>query len=155
MKINIYVIGRIKACPEAVLINDYIGRFNRIGRNIGLGPIKVIEKEAKKSGILSEGKVLINSIPDNSIICILDEMGVDLASFAFAKKIEFWRDNQNLDLSLIIGGSGGLSKEIKSKADNSISLGKMVWPHRLVRVMITEQLYRAASIISGSPYHKD
>ena len=154
MKINIYAIGRIKSCPEAILINDYVSRFDRIGKNIGLGPIKIIEKETKTSGILSEGKILINSIPDDSIICLLDEKGTDLNSVAFANKIEHWKDNLNLDLSLIIGGSEGLSKELKQRAHHSISLGKMVWPHRLVRVMITEQLYRAASIISGLPYHK-
>ena len=154
MKINIYAIGRIKSCPEAILINDYVSRFDRIGKHIGLGPIKIIEKETKTSGILSEGKILINSIPDDSIICLLDEKGTDLDSVAFANKIEHWKDNLNLDLSLIIGGSEGLSKELKQRAHHSISLGKMVWPHRLVRVMITEQLYRAASIISGLPYHK-
>ena len=154
MKINICAIGRIKSSPEADMVNDYVDRFERIGKNIGLGPIKIIEKESKKSGVLSEGKVLLASIPNNSIICILDEKGADLSSLAFAKKIEHWRDNLNLELSLVIGGAGGLSKEIKNKAHHSISFGKMVWPHRLIRVMITEQLYRAASIISGSPYHK-
>ena len=154
MKINICAIGRIKSSPEADMVNDYVDRFERIGKNIGLGPIKIIEKESKKSGVLSEGKVLLASIPNNSIICILDEKGADLSSLAFAKKIEHWRDNLNLELSLVIGGAGGLSKEIKNKAHHSISFGKMVWPHRLIRVMITEQLYRAASIISGTPYHK-
>ena len=154
MKINICAIGRIKSSPEVDMVNDYVDRFERIGKNIGLGPIKIIEKESKKSGVLSEGKVLLASIPNNSIICILDEKGADLDSLAFAKKIEHWRDNLNLELSLVIGGAGGLSKEIKNKAHHSISFGKMVWPHRLVRVMITEQLYRAASIISGTPYHK-
>ena len=154
MKINICAIGQIKSSPEVAMVNDYVDRFERIGKNIGLGPIKIIEKESKKSGILSEGKVLLASIPNNSIICILDEKGTDLDSLAFAKKIEHWRDSLNLDLSLVIGGAGGLSNEIKNKAHHSISFGKMVWPHRLIRVMITEQLYRAASIISGSPYHK-
>ena len=154
MKINICAIGRIKSSPEVDMVNDYVDRFERIGKNIGLGPIKIIEKESKKSGVLSEGKVLLASIPNNSIICILDEKGADLNSLAFAKTIEHWRDNLNLELSLVIGGAGGLSKEIKNKAHHSISFGKMVWPHRLIRVMITEQLYRAASIISGSPYHK-
>ena len=89
-----------------------------------------------------------------AMVKLLIEKGADLNSLAFAKKIEHWRDNLNLELSLVIGGAGGLSKEIKNKAHHSISFGKMVWPHRLIRVMIAEQLYRAASIISGSPYHK-
>ena len=96
----------------------------------------------------------MDSIPTGSIICTLDENGLELDSYGFAKKISFWRDNGNQAVTLIIGGASGLSKGVKEKADLSISLGKMVWPHRLVRVMLAEQLYRAASIISRSPYHK-
>jgi len=87
-------------------------------------------------------------------MCTLDENGLELDSYGFAKKISFWRDNGNQAVTLIIGGASGLSKGVKEKADLSISLSKMVWPHRLVRVMLAEQLYRAASIISRSPYHK-
>ena len=85
---------------------------------------------------------------------IIAENGLELDSYGFAKKISLWRDNGNQAVILIIGGASGLSKGVKEKADLSISLGKIVWPHRLVRVMLAEQLYRAASIISRSPYHK-
>lgn len=155
MRINICAIGHIKNSPEEELIKDYINRFDRIGNIIGVGPIKVIEKEDKKNkGVLAEGQLLMDSIPTGSIICTLDENGLELDSYGFAKKISFWRDHGNQAVTLIIGGASGLSKGVKEKADLSISLGKMVWPHRLVRVMLAEQLYRAASIISRSPYHK-
>ena len=155
MRINICAIGHIKNSPEEELIKDYINRFDRIGNIIGVGPIKVIEKEDKKNkGVLAEGQLLMDSIPTGSIICALDENGLELDSYGFAKKISFWRDHGNQAVTLIIGGASGLSKGVKEKADLSISLGKMVWPHRLVRVMLAEQLYRAASIISRSPYHK-
>ena len=155
MRINICAIGHIRNSPEEELIKDYINRFDRIGNIIGVGPIKVIEKEDKKNkGILAEGQLLMDSIPTGSIICTLDENGLELDSYGFAKKISFWRDHGNQAVTLIIGGASGLSKGVKEKADLSISLSKMVWPHRLVRVMLAEQLYRAASIISRSPYHK-
>jgi len=155
MRINICAIGHIRNSPEEELIKDYINRFDRIGNIIGVGPIKVIEKEDKKNkGVLAEGQLLMDSIPTGSIICALDENGLELDSYGFAKKISFWRDHGNQAVTLIIGGASGLSKGVKEKADLSISLSKMVWPHRLVRVMLAEQLYRAASIISRSPYHK-
>ena len=127
MRINICAIGHIRNSPEEELIKDYINRFDRIGNIIGVGPIKVIEKEDKKNkGILAEGQLLMDSIPSGSIICTLDENGLELDSYGFAKKISFWRDHGNQAVTLIIGGASGLSKGVKEKADLSISLGKMV-----------------------------
>ena len=91
MRINICAIGHIRNSPEEELIKDYINRFDRIGNIIGVGPIKVIEKEDKKNkGILAEGQLLIDSIPSGSIICTLDENGLELDSYGFAKKISFF-----------------------------------------------------------------
>ena len=58
------------------------------------------------------------------------------------------------DLSFVIGGADGLDPALRARADFSLSFGKMVWPHMLVRVMLAEQLYRAAAILSGAPYHR-
>ena len=65
-----------------------------------------------------------------------------------------WRDSGRQDLALIIGGADGIDPSLRAEADFSISFGKMVWPHMLVRVMLAEQIYRAATILSGSPYHR-
>jgi 23S rRNA (pseudouridine1915-N3)-methyltransferase len=77
-----------------------------------------------------------------------------MSSPEFANRLADWRDAGRGDLALIIGGADGLAPELRARADASLSFGKMVWPHMLVRVMLAEQLYRAASILAGSPYHR-
>lgn len=66
-----------------------------------------------------------------------------------------WRDTGTQDLAFVIGGADGIDPSLRAEADFAISFGKMVWPHMLVRVMLTEQLYRAASILSNAPYHRE
>ena len=72
----------------------------------------------------------------------------------FAARLARWRDNGRADLALIIGGADGVAPELRDQSDHVLSFGKMVWPHMLVRVMLAEQLYRAASILAGAPYHR-
>lgn len=72
----------------------------------------------------------------------------------FAQKLAGWRDGGTQDLAFVIGGADGIDPALRAEADFAISFGKMVWPHMLVRAMLTEQLYRAASILAGSPYHR-
>ena len=88
------------------------------------------------------------------MICTLDERGKLMSSPDFAKRLGDWRDTGRQDLALIIGGADGIDPTLRAEADFSISFGKMVWPHMLVRVMLAEQIYRAATILSGSPYHR-
>ena len=88
------------------------------------------------------------------MICTLDERGRVLSSPDFAKKLGGWRDAGRQDLALIIGGADGIDPNLRAEADFSLSFGSMVWPHMLVRVMLAEQLYRAATILSGGPYHR-
>ena len=77
-----------------------------------------------------------------------------MTSPKFAYKLGDWRDAGRSDLALIIGGPDGIDPELRERADFKLSFGSMVWPHMLARVMLAEQLYRAASILSGSPYHR-
>jgi 23S rRNA (pseudouridine1915-N3)-methyltransferase len=84
----------------------------------------------------------------------MDERGKVMTSPSFADQLGGWRDQGRLDVAFVIGGADGLDPTFRAKADAALSFGKMVWPHMLVRVMLSEQLYRAASILSGSPYHR-
>jgi 23S rRNA pseudoU1915 N3-methylase RlmH len=102
----------------------------------------------------AEAALLERAIPAGAVVCTLDERGALMSSPAFADKLAGWRDAGRGDLALIIGGADGIAPELRSRADASLSFGKMVWPHMLVRVMLAEQLYRAASILAGSPYHR-
>ena len=155
MRVTICAIGRLRAGPELDLIKDYLQRFDRTGRNLGLGPAQIVELEDKKGGgTAAEAVLLAHAVPKGATICAMDERGKVRTSPDFANMLGGWRDQGVSDLAFIIGGADGLTKELRAQADTSLSFGKMVWPHMLARVMLAEQLYRAASILSGSPYHR-
>ncbi|WP_419739090.1 23S rRNA (pseudouridine(1915)-N(3))-methyltransferase RlmH [Ruegeria sp.] len=155
MRISIVAVGRLRAGPEKTLLDDYLTRFDRTGRGLGLGPARVIEVEDKKNaGMGAEAGLLRKALPKGALICTLDERGRLMSSPDFAQKLGNWRDAGRQDLALIIGGADGVDPSLRAEADFSISFGSMVWPHMLVRVMLAEQLYRAATILSGGPYHR-
>jgi len=155
MRLHLCVVGRLRAGPERDLIDDYLTRFDRTGRALGLGPATITEVEDKKGGGKSaEGALLARTIPDNAVICALDERGKQMPSPVFAAQLAHWRDDGRGDLACLIGGADGLDAGLVARADLTLSLGRMVWPHMLARVMLTEQLYRAASILAGAPYHR-
>jgi len=155
MRIHICAVGRLRRGPEQELYQDYLTRFDKIGRAHALGPAQLIEVEDKKnSGMAGEAKLLQKAIPAGAIICAMDERGDVISSPAFAQKLSTWRDQGQQDLALLIGGADGLDPSLRARAHFKLSFGKMVWPHMLVRVMLAEQLYRAASILAGSPYHR-
>lgn len=155
MRFTLCVVGRLRAGPERDMIDDYLTRFDRTGRALGLGPASVIEVEDKKGGgSAAEAALLRKAIPDGAFLVTMDERGRVMTSPEFANKLAGWRDNSQRDLAIVIGGADGIAPDLRAEADFSLSFGKMVWPHMLARVMLTEQLYRAANILSGGPYHR-
>ncbi|MCT4556013.1 MAG: 23S rRNA (pseudouridine(1915)-N(3))-methyltransferase RlmH [Pelagimonas sp.] len=155
MRIHLCVVGRLRSGPERTLIDDYLTRFDRTGRALGLGPCQVHEVEDRKGGgMAAEATLLRKSLPKGALLCIMDERGKVMSSPDFANKLAGWRDGGRQDLAIVIGGADGIDPSLRAEADFALSFGAMVWPHMLVRVMITEQLYRAASILAGSPYHR-
>ena len=77
-----------------------------------------------------------------------------MSSPDFADLLARWRDDGTRDAAFVIGGADGLDPTLRAEADIALSFGRMVWPHMLARVMLCEQLYRAASILAGAPYHR-
>jgi len=153
--VHLVVVGRLRAGPELDLIKDYLTRFDRTGRALGLGPAQVIEVEDKKGGgMAAEAALLEKAIPSGALICCLDERGKVMSSPDFADQLGQWRDRGRQDVAFVIGGADGIDPALRERADALLSFGKMVWPHMLVRVMLSEQLYRAASILAGAPYHR-
>ncbi len=145
----------MKTGPEATLVTDYQTRFDRTGRALGLGPLTLHEADDRKGGgMAAEAALLRRAIPDGAVLVALDERGKLMPSPDFADKLAGWRDAGRGDLAFVIGGADGLAPELRAQADMALSFGAMVWPHMLVRVMLTEQLYRAASILARSPYHR-
>ncbi|MFP1643557.1 23S rRNA (pseudouridine(1915)-N(3))-methyltransferase RlmH [Pontitalea aquivivens] len=154
MRVTIAAVGRLRAGPELTLVNDYLDRFGKAGRAFGLGPAAVVEVEDKKNlGMEAEAALLERVIPQGAVLVTLDERGAMLSSPEFADRIGGWRD-AGRNLCLVIGGADGIAPVLRARADFSISFGKMVWPHMLVRVMLAEQLYRAGQILAGTPYHR-
>ena len=155
MKVHICAVGRLRAGPEKDLINDYLTRFDRTGRALGLGPARVVEVEDKKGGgMAAEAALLERALPAGALICALDERGKVETSPEFANRLGGWRDMGRSDVAFVIGGADGIAPDLRARVDHKLSFGKMVWPHMLVRVMLSEQLYRAASILAGGPYHR-
>lgn len=156
MRVHLCAVGRLRKGPELDLVQDYLNRFDRTGRALGLGPVSIHEVEDKKGGGMSAQAALLDRvIPKGSFVCTLDERGKVLTSPEFASRLGSWRDMGRSGVAFVIGGADGISAEFRARADYSLSFGKMVWPHMLVRVMLSEQLYRAASILSGAPYHRE
>lgn len=155
MRVQICAVGRLRKGPERDLYDDYLTRFDRTGRALALGPARLIEVEDKKGGgMAAEAELLSRAVPDGALICTMDERGKVMSSPEFADQLSRWRDQGRQDVSFVIGGADGIDPSLRDRADASLSFGKMVWPHMLVRVMLAEQLYRAASILSGGPYHR-
>ena len=156
MRVRVAAVGKLAArASEAALIDDYLIRFAQTGRALGLGPATVTEVEDRKGGGKpAEAALLSRQISDGAAVIALDERGRPLTSPDFAAALARFRDAGRPEAVFLIGGADGLDPALRDRADLVISFGAMVWPHMLVRVMLAEQLYRAATILAGGPYHR-
>lgn len=155
MRVHLCAVGRLRAGPERSLVEDYLDRFGKTGRALGLGPGIVHEVEDKRGGgMVAEAELLARVVPQGAVLCVLDERGRLLSSPEFAAALGQWRDAGRQDMAFVIGGADGIDPGLRARADLGISFGAMVWPHMLARVMLAEQLYRAATILAGAPYHR-
>jgi 23S rRNA (pseudouridine1915-N3)-methyltransferase len=100
-----------------------------------------------------EGSRLLDAVPGGSRIVILDGRGKAYSSEQLAERLQFWR-MQGQDLVLMIGGPDGFDARVSARADERWSLGPLTLPHPLVRIVLAEQLYRAASLLANHPYHR-
>ena len=153
MKIAIVAIGKLSRSPEAELVKLYVERATASGRALGLGPVEVVEVEARKAGKAAEAEALRAQLADTHVIA-LDERGKAPGSVEFAQEIGALRDRGVRRLALVIGGADGLDPAFVQAAIGTLAFGPQTWPHALVRAMLAEQIYRAVSILAGSPYHR-
>ena len=155
MRLTICAMGRLRKGPELALIDDYLDRASKTGRALGLGPARVIEVDDRKATTMAtQAEALLRSLPDNAPFITMDERGETPSSPQFAKKLAGLRDDGVRELWFVIGGADGIDPALRARAAMSISLGRMVWPHMLARVMLSEQIYRATTILAGTPYHR-
>lgn len=157
MRIAVHAVGRMKAGPERELAGRYLDRFAKSGPAVGLVFAGVAESAESRAGTPAERKreEAGRLVPASSAaFLVLDERGRDLSSEAFARWLAGLRD-EGRDLVISIGGPDGCDEALRRKADRVVSFGAQTWPHQLVRVMLAEQLYRAATILAGHPYHRE
>lgn len=159
MKLAILAIGRLKAGPELELFDDYAKRARGLGRSRGITDIAVRDfaesKLADAPGrMAAEAALLTDTIPDSAFTVVLDERGRSITSDDFAKLFQRHLDQGTSSLAFLIGGPDGHGADLRKKAGLLLSLGTMTWPHRLARVMLAEQIYRAVTILVKHPYHR-
>ena len=154
MKIAVIAIGRLARSPETELVKLYVDRATAAGRSLGLGPVEVIEVESRKPGKAAEAEALRAHLADSHVIAC-DERGKARASRAFADEIGTLRDRGVRRLVFLIGGAAGLDPELVKTCAGALAFGPQTWPHAMARAMLCEQIYRAVSILAGSPYHRD
>jgi len=150
MRVIIAAIGRDRAGPTRDLFDDYCRRSP--------WPIRLVEIAPRSSRPLErrlreEAERLLQAVPPGAVLVALDEAGRQLDSAGLARRIARWQGEYGT-LAFAIGGSDGLDRSVLERAEATFAFGRMTWPHRLVRVMLAEQLYRASTILSGHPYHR-
>jgi 23S rRNA (pseudouridine1915-N3)-methyltransferase len=158
MRIIVAAIGRLKG-PESELTERYAKRATQSGRALGWKAVEVVEIRESRADetmkrMMEESIALANVIPPGAAVVLLDEKGDALGSQAFATELATWRENNKPAVVFMIGGADGLAASLRDKAELRLSFGKATWPHQLVRVMLIEQIYRAATILTGHPYHR-
>ncbi len=159
MRLIVTAIGRMKHGPERELAERYRKRFDDVARKLGFRSLEIHEIPESRardaaSRSAEEAAAISAVLPANSLVVVLDEHGQNFDSSVFANQLGRWRDAAVGTTTFIIGGADGLSPELRRKAKLAIAFGSATWPHQMVRIMLLEQLYRAATILSGHPYHR-
>ena len=159
MRLIVISIGRLKQGPERELAERYRDRFDDIGRKLGFRGLEIHEVSESRARdtatrVAEEGSAISALIPEKSVLVSLDERGVSIDSLSFARHLGGWRDDSVANNVFVIGGADGLSPDLRRRSRLTVAFGAATWPHQLVRVLLLEQIYRAATILAGHPYHR-
>ena len=160
MHLIVAAVGRMKKGPEQELADRYRDRVSKSGKAVGISQVKIIEiiesrassADARKQ---EEADNLLSRLPENCTIFVFDERGKSPNSRQFARLVETELDQGSSALALIIGGPDGLAATIRDRAKKVLSFGAATFPHQLVRILVLEQAYRAVTILTNHPYHRD
>ena len=159
MRVTVAAVGRMKSGPERSLCERYLDRFTKAGGPLGFDLRPVAEFPESRQQTAAERKReeadrLRGASPEGALRIVLDETGRTLSSEEFAAAIAAFRDAGPRDLAILIGGPDGHDETLRRGADLVLSLGRMTYPHQIARILLAEQLYRAATILGGHPYHR-
>lgn len=160
VKITLICVGRLKEEAERAIVARYLERFRGIGAGLGFAPPEIIELSESRAANATQRKSAESSeitkkIPPNARIFALDEHGKSIGSEDFARLLAEYRDESVRNLMFVIGGPDGLDPAFSKAAQLKLSLGRFTFPHGLARAILAEQLYRAATILAGHPYHRE
>lgn len=137
------------------MIDDYLKRCEPMGRALALTPLAEREIEPKgKSDSRKETEALATAAGACERVVLLDERGEQMTSPDLAALLAGWRDEGVGSAGFLIGGADGFDPQTAPQAHARIAFGRVVWPHKLARIMLCEQLYRAMTILAGTPYHR-
>src|SRR5262245_34662322 len=159
MRLIIAAVGRLKDGAERQLVERYRDRFAGMAKRLGFNPVvwhELAESRAATAPkrMAEEGTALLKLARDADAIVALDERGKALTSQAFAQLLAKIRDDGAGTVAIVIGGADGLGPAVREAARITLSLGAITLPHGLARIVLAEQLYRAATILAGHPYHR-
>ena len=160
MRLIVAAVGRLKGGGERALFEKYRDRCDAAGKRLGIAPIlwqEIAESRAELAAKrrAEEGAALMKMVRGADAVIALDETGRMLTSPDFARLIAKLRDEGRKTTALLIGGADGLGRDVVDTAHLTLSFGAITLPHQLARIVLAEQLYRAATILSGHPYHRD
>jgi 23S rRNA (pseudouridine1915-N3)-methyltransferase len=153
VRISLICVGRLGTAPEALLARDYCSRASASGRSLGLAPVDIVEVEGRGGKPGEAGAILARAEGARLIAC--DEHGRAFGSRDFSARLGSLRDDGVRHLAFAIGGADGLDAAVLDAATETLAFGPQTWPHALARAMLAEQVYRAVTILAGSPYHRD
>lgn len=159
MKLHLVTVGRLKSGPERTLCERYGERFLAICRSIGIPEFRQIElteshQRRAEDRMADEARAIEAAVPEGARLMLFDERGKSLSSPEFADMLRSAREASAAHLALVIGGPDGLDPALRARAQGVLSFGRLTLPHQIVRVLALEQLYRAATILTGHPYHR-
>ncbi|KAA5606164.1 23S rRNA (pseudouridine(1915)-N(3))-methyltransferase RlmH [Roseospira marina] len=153
MQCLLIAVGRARGGPEAALFDAYAGRL-RGGWSLTLREVEERRPLPGPDRMTREGRLLLDQVPDGAHVVALDGGGRRWSSEDLAEHMTRQRDAGTRAVAFLVGGADGHAPDVLARADVTLSLGAMTWPHMLVRPMLAEQLYRAWSIQAGHPYHR-
>jgi len=159
MRLWIYAIGSMRGTPEGEMCEDFCDRARKLGRNMGFAAVTLEELSVSRhrdadSRMKDEAARLASRLPEGAHVVLLDARGKGMTSEDFAEMLGSLRDVGTKDLAFVIGGPDGLSPLPCKTAGRSLAFGPQTWPHLLARALLTEQIYRAVTILAGHPYHR-
>ncbi len=158
MKLELWTLEKSKKNKQASDIEDYVKRLSHY-TDFEMRSIDNSKIAHAKSSIdeikLGEEKLILKSLEQQHFLLLLDEHGKELTSKQWAQEINKWQVSGLQKVIVLIGGSYGVSKAIKQRANLTLSLSKLTFPHRLVKLIIVEQVYRAFTILKGEKYHHE